>query len=86
MKESGLCHWANPNTYSYNTSNFTGLPGGFRANNGYSYAITTAGAWWSSTEINVSNSTYYFVVDSDTQVYTNPILKINGFSVRCIKD
>ena len=86
MKESGLCHWANPNAYSYNTSNFTGLPGGFKANNGYSYAITTAGAWWSSTEINVSNSTYYFVVDFDTQVYTNPILKINGFSVRCIKD
>ena len=55
MKESGTSHWISPNTDATNSSGFTGLPGGYRNNNGTFGGIGAYGYWWSSSEID----TYY---------------------------
>jgi uncharacterized protein (TIGR02145 family) len=93
LKEAGYAHWESPNTAATNESGFTALPGG------YYYDYTGAfsdlgifGGWWSSTENpQPSHPTYSFL---RTMYYNSGGVsldlgkghKINGFSVRCVKD
>jgi uncharacterized protein (TIGR02145 family) len=51
MKEVGFCHWDSPNTGATNSSNFAGLPAGFRWYDGSFYNINIQGIFWSSTEL-----------------------------------
>ena len=48
--EAGTGLWHAPNTGATNSSGFTGLPGGYRDNDGTFYDIGYNGYWWSSTE------------------------------------
>jgi uncharacterized protein (TIGR02145 family) len=50
MKEAGSTHWPRPNTGATNSSGFTGLPGGYRDDNGSFFSMGVNGFWWSSTE------------------------------------
>jgi uncharacterized protein (TIGR02145 family) len=84
MKETGLCHWLSPNTSATNSSNFTGLPGGYRDKDAF-YAINGVGNWWSSSEIGITGW-YRFLNSSLGSVGRNNNNKLNGFSVRLIKD
>jgi len=80
--------WQSPNAQATNSSVFTGLPGGFCDYVGVFSTININGFWWSSTEYN-SNSIYawyrnlYYNNDNVARNYNG---KVNGFSVRCIKD
>jgi uncharacterized protein (TIGR02145 family) len=86
MKETGLCHWSNPNTDATNTSLFTGLPGGDRLNTGSYNGIYNYGFWWSSTD---SGSTLGWLLRLDS-VNDNATggfgYKKTGMSVRFIRD
>ena len=46
MKETGTMHWLMPNSNATNSSGFTGLPGGYRYNNGKFFDMGTSGNWW----------------------------------------
>lgn len=74
------------NQATNNSSGFTALPGGGRANNGEFGGLGFNGYWWSSSEIWSSRAWFlslsYFFDDVDWSNY----LKEDGFSVRCIKD
>ncbi len=78
--------WQSPNTDATNASGFTGLPGGFRYNNGPFYFIGFNGYWWSSSE---GGTAYAWTRDLN---YDNGGAngdyddKRNGFSVRCLRD
>jgi len=69
-----------------NSSGFSGLPGGYRSNDGTFSDIGNNGSWWSSTEAityvawfrNMSN-TYGFV-------FRSSYYEKNGFSIRCLAD
>ncbi len=79
--------WNSPNTDATNSSSFSGLPGGFRYNNGAFNSIGTSGLWWSSTESS-SNSAWYrnlYYYNGNVYVYNN-YGKQYGFSVRCLRD
>lgn len=87
MKEAGTTHWDSPNTGATNESGFTGLPGGFRSGSpAMFYSIGRQAFWWSSSENDAEGAwgrgldLYYDYVNS----YTGN--KLNGFSVRCVKD
>jgi uncharacterized protein (TIGR02145 family) len=86
MKETGYTHWYSPNTGATNESGFTGLPGGFRSNNGSYWGLRGNGYWWSSTEDYATDAWYrhlgFFSTDLDSPINT----KVYGFSVRCVKD
>ena len=86
MKESGTTHWNSPNEDASNSSGITGLPGGYRGNDGTFTTIGDYGYWWSSSENNTADAwdrTLSYNNGSANRYVTS---KPNGFSVRCLRD
>lgn len=87
MKEAGTAHWASPNAGTDNSSGFTALPGGYRSYDGSYSHIGYFGFFWSSTELNTTNSAWYrFLNYNNANVYRDTFFKLFGFSVRCVRD
>ena len=86
LKEKGLEHWINPNSYATNETGFTALPGGVRINNGVFDRIGYAGDWWSSIESSSAYAYNYFMGYSDRDVRSGIMMQRYGFSIRCLKD
>jgi uncharacterized protein (TIGR02145 family) len=90
IKEAGTNNWIFPNSDATNSSGFTALPAGLRGSmdgtfNGQGYY----GGWWSTTELNPSplGAAWSRWIHADTTVVArSEIFKIDGFTVRCIKD
>ncbi|MDP4266032.1 MAG: fibrobacter succinogenes major paralogous domain-containing protein [Bacteroidota bacterium] len=86
MKEKATEHWSPSNVGADNSSGFTALPAGIKdnINNNYS-GIGKKAYFWTTTEFNSENAW-------DRSIYFNKDLrkdfsrKINGLSVRCLKD
>ena len=86
MKEIGTTNWASPNTDATNASLFTALPGGYRDYVGNYKHNGSTGAWWSTTENSVSTS-WYRIMDSSTgNANRSYPFKVDGLSVRCLRD
>jgi uncharacterized protein (TIGR02145 family) len=87
MKEMGTSHWSIPNTNANNSSSFTGLPGGTRSNDGSFGSIGSYCGWWSSSESNIASYVFgrylYYSSGDCVKGYTN---KVDGLTVRCVKD
>ncbi|MDO9613028.1 MAG: fibrobacter succinogenes major paralogous domain-containing protein, partial [Bacteroidota bacterium] len=86
MKETGTTHFYEPNTDATNSSGFSGMPGGGRDYHGGFFNIGRFGVWWSSTE---SSSTFAWhrTLDYNWNGIGHPTYyKMDGYSVRCIKD
>ena len=85
MKETGLCHWLDPNVGATNESGFTGLPAGYRSTGGTFYDINWSAYFWSSTiEFTLMWARHLYV--EDATVYVGNHSQKLGFSVRLIKD
>ena len=87
MKEAGTSRWSSPNTGGTNSSGFTALPSGYRAENiGWGQPGNYTYFWSSWSPLpTVGAGTYYlsFYYENLTQGnYASDI----GFSVRCVKD
>lgn len=79
--------WEAPNTNATNSSGFTALPGGYYDSiTGLFFANGSYGAWWSTTEYDADNASYYAVqnISADITVWYDN--KHSAYSVRCIKD
>jgi uncharacterized protein (TIGR02145 family) len=87
MKELGTSHWLQPNTGATNSSGFTGLPGGMRSANGF-IGITLQGYWWSSTLGNNGTISGWlrWILYDNVNVQIGSGNKVNGLSIRCVKD
>lgn len=86
LKETGLCNWLTPNTGATNESSFTGLPGGYRDNNGVFGEISNYGLWWSSVETVTAFANYLLLGYNNSNAFIYVNSKTFGFSVRLIKD
>ncbi len=87
MKEKGNEHWNSPNTGATNSSGFTGLPGGYRVHfNGSFLSSGFTGFYWTSTVSNTNRAHGKFLHYNSTEISSDTSKKLNGFSVRCIKD
>lgn len=86
MKESGTLHWLTSNNGGTNNSGFSGLPGGFRYDNGVFDGINIYGSWWSSTVLDISSSYSCSLGYTSVVLGRNIMNKKNGYSIRCIKD
>jgi uncharacterized protein (TIGR02145 family) len=87
MKEAGTTHWSSPNTGATNESGFTVLPASYRDYLGqFSGVLGVRAALWTSTQ---NGSTYgwdYSLFnDSGSVTRNNGAMKVNGFSVRCVR-
>ncbi len=86
LKETGTAHWATPNTGATNSSGFTGLPAGYRANFGSFSNVTTGAWWWTATQDNAANAWYRSTSYGQVSIGRSSTAKQLGASVRCIKD
>ena len=86
LKETGIVHWASPNTGATNESGFTALPGGNRDSSGTFLSIGYGGLWWSATEDTTLIAWYRSMYYLDSTVYRSSFNKEGGFSVRLIKN
>lgn len=86
MKEIGTTHWWSPNTGATDESGFTGLPGGFRGNNGSYVDMGDHALFWSSTEASSTGALNRTLNSNSSEVHRNGYHKGNGFSIRCVKD
>jgi uncharacterized protein (TIGR02145 family) len=76
-----------PGITNTNSSGFSGLPGGVCNWDQTFYEIKDAGYWWSSTENNtLPSQTHAYFFKLYTNMFTSYYGKINGMSVRCLKD
>ena len=86
MKSTGTQYWSSPNTDATNESGFSGLPGGYRYNDGPFYYIGFYGYWWSSTESSTYDAWLRHLRYLNGDVYRLYPNKKDGFSVRCLRD
>jgi uncharacterized protein (TIGR02145 family) len=85
MKATGTTLWKTPNTNATNSSNFTGLPGGYRFANAF-FKISENAKWWSTTEFSTPGAWSCYIDYNQAYAIIFDDNKDNGFSVRCIKD
>lgn len=79
------------NNNATNESGFTGLPGGYRNENGTFIFLSHSGFWWSCTEDdgNLLNAWFRYLYYGSNSVYRYSgrlNYKLVGLSVRCLKD
>lgn len=78
----------NESSTQYGTDDygFSGLPSGYRKDNGYFYNIGGIGAWWSSTQYVSYNAWVRYLSYGIGNVGVDSPNKKYGYSVRCLKD
>mgnify|MGYP001765752637 CR=1 FL=1 len=69
-----------------NISGFTALPGGGRNSDGSFSRTGYGGYWWSSSEASPVHAWYRYIYFSFVNVIRGYNYKLDGFSVRCVKD
>lgn len=84
-KMKALTLWDDPNTGATNSSGFTALPGGSRYDFG-PFGIRRYGYWWTSSEYSASNAYVRYLQYAESGLFGGSGNKINGYSVRCVKD
>ncbi len=86
LKLSGSFHWTNPNSVKLNISNYSAIPAGYRNLNGLSSFIGTDCYWWTSTSFE-KNFSWCMSISNFSDSFESIFFgRVNGFSVRCIKD
>jgi uncharacterized protein (TIGR02145 family) len=86
MKEAGTAHWEEYNDAT-NSSGFTALPGGHL--DAYTVTLDTIGYMailWTKTEFSEISSMIVGMSNGSAGIGNNPCLKIDGASVRCLKN
>jgi uncharacterized protein (TIGR02145 family) len=86
LKEPGTAHWLSPNTGATNESGFSGLPGGYRYTGGQYYDLGSHAVLWSSTEASSDFAWCRNLGSTYSGVHRYDGGKVDGFSVRCVKD
>ena len=88
LKEAGTAHWTTPNTGATNSTNFTGLPGGYMGNANSSSFMSTWAYFWSSTPLADNSTNYVRILQYNNTNFTESNLFVmeGGVSVRCIKN
>jgi len=86
LKESGTLHWSGPNNAD-NSSGFTALPGGWRYKNEIFGYIELYSDMWTSSLYSETTAPFLFLTTwNDNLVYKGFNFKVNGYSIRCIKE
>ena len=84
LKEKGTTHWNNPNTGATNESGFNGLPAGRR--DPEFCTLGDFGNFWTSTQTSATHAWGHSLVNNAIYVCGGGYEKMNGYSVRCVKD
>jgi len=86
LKEAGILHWDGPNNAD-NSSGFTALPGNSRYLKKYPISPDLYGVFWTSAIYSNSSAPFLYITTwNDNLVYKGMNFKVNGYSIRCIKE
>ena len=85
LKEVGYAHWLSPNTGATNETGFNAIPGGARNATGFNLLGEKSG-WWTITESNDGEAYIRYVAYYDSAFSSKILSKLNGNSIRCVKD
>ena len=77
--------WANDGN-GKDTAGFTALPGGVRGSEAVFKWMGNRATWWTATEATANAAWQFDVSAFNTRIDINMSHKLDGFSVRCIKD
>lgn len=69
-----------------NTTGFSALLTGYKTANGVFNYFGVYGIYWTSTENNISNATYFTLNSSNNEIYFFNNTKSLGYNVRCVLD
>jgi|GEM_PF-382698 len=83
---AGTGLWQAPNTSATNSSGFSGLPGGYRSYAGPFNTQGFDGYWWSSSESSTSDAWGRGLYYINGTAFRSIVNKLDGFSVRCLRD
>lgn len=86
MKEAGTEYWHSPNTGAKDGSCFSALPGSHRLQNGVFSYLGSHATFWSSTEVDSTWVAGIILEFDNSRVTRSSASKLQGKSVRCIKD
>jgi uncharacterized protein (TIGR02145 family) len=86
LKETGFDHWNSPNTGATNQVAFSARPGGSRIWNGNFDSMQTHAFFWTSSEQQGNFAWLRNMFHNAHNLGRGTINKLNGFSIRCIKD
>ncbi len=86
LKELGFTHWINPNSGGNNASGFTALPAGNRFSDGRFYDIGYSTNFWSSSPDGDDYAWKRSIEFDSNSVYRSSVVRMFGYSVRCVKD
>lgn len=85
-KLKSLTGWNDPNNGATNESSFSALPGGYRYYGGTFCGIGDIGYWWSTTEGGTTSAWGRTLLYDEALVHQTYCGKVDGFSVRCLRD
>ncbi|MBE0653750.1 MAG: fibrobacter succinogenes major paralogous domain-containing protein [Bacteroidales bacterium] len=85
LKEKGTAHWISPNTDAIDQYGFKALPAGYRLGGTFQQPGYYA-TWWSRTEKNLADAWIITLINSKSKAYIEGAYKIDGHSVRCVRD
>jgi uncharacterized protein (TIGR02145 family) len=86
LKTMGTASWKSITYNDGNSSGFSALPAGVRGGSGGFFDRTMAAYFWESTESSQTMSYYRSLNHKDSVLYRTNSLKVNGFSVRCVRN
>jgi len=85
LKEAGNEHWESPNEAD-NSSGFTAQPGGWRHFENHMQAFSLYGIWWTSGQNGPESAANLQLFSWSTNALKGFNYKLNGYSIRCIKE
>ena len=84
MKETGTRHWASPNEGATNSSEFDGLPSGYRDYPGSFNSLPYEAFFWTSTECGEAHAWNRGLHYYNGEMSRDDYIKSNGFAARCV--
>ena len=87
LKEKGVSHWVSPNSDAVDLIGFKALPAGYRSKDGNFGLLGSMASFWTATQETGGNRAVFRALNKDkTTIGRDWFDKLNGVSVRCVRD
>jgi len=86
LRTTGIGMWPSPNSEATNEFAFSIVPAGNRYFEGMFYSLNSVSLIWTGTPSDNTNANYVYFPPNSSSILSGTSEKLQGFSIRCIKD